>query len=65
MADNKATLDNITKREKAKLERTNRNLGTYTNSVFKEACAAIGIPATARQASKYNNGYGAAFNGRK
>lgn len=65
MADNKAVLDTITKREKSKQERTNRNLGTYTSGSFKDACASAGIPATARQASKYNNGYGAAFRGAK
>lgn len=64
MADNRMT-DNITKREKSKLERTNRNLGTFTSQAFKDACATAGVPATARQASKYNSGYGAAFKGAK
>lgn len=64
MADAKHA-ENITKREKGKQERTNRNLSTYVSGTFKDACASAGIPATARQASKFNNGYGAAFKGAK
>lgn len=65
MADNPQIAATITKREKSKLERTNRNLGTYTSGTFKDACAAAGVQPTARQASKFNNGYGAAFKGAK
>ena len=32
---------------------------------FAKCCADAGIPVTRRQASKYRNGYGAAFNARK
>lgn len=59
--EDKAKLDVITRREKAKLERTNRNLSTSASGTFKDACTAAGVPNTARQASKFNNGYGAAF----
>lgn len=55
----------ITKREEAKQARTNRNLSTLSSGTFKDACSAAGVTPTARQASKFNNGYGAAFAGKK
>ena len=33
-----------------------------TNQAFKNACEKAEIPATKRQASKYRNGYGKAWN---
>lgn len=33
-----------------------------TNQVFRNACLMAEIPATKRQASKYRNGYGKAWN---
>lgn len=35
------------------------------NQEFKEACERGNIPATARQASKYRNGYGRAYQNRQ
>ena len=32
---------------------------------FAKCCDAAGVPVTRRQASKYRNGYGAAWNARK
>lgn len=65
MATDKATTDVITKREKSKQDRTNRNLGTYTSEAFKAACSSAGVTPSARQASKFNNGYGAAYRASK
>lgn len=61
MSDNTNTGKTITARAEAKDKRTARNLSTYASGSFKDACVTAGIPATPRQASKFNNGYGAAF----
>lgn len=59
MADEK--LDIIPKRGKAKQTRTDRNLSTYGSEAFREACSKAGVQPSSRQASKWNNEYGAAY----
>ncbi len=45
-------------------ERAVRNKATLGNSQFIKACEVVGIPATPRQASKWNNKKGKAYNAR-
>lgn len=46
-------------------KRINRNRSIKKNEIFQEACKRAGVPATNRQASKWNNKRGAAFRGKK
>lgn len=41
--------------------RTMHNKALLDNPVFLKACELAEIPVTRRQASKFNNGYGAAY----
>lgn len=42
-----------------------RNHGTIKNSTFLFLCRLAGVQPTSRQASKYNNRHGAAFNAKR
>jgi len=43
-------------------ENAKRNKSRLVDAAFKKACEVVGIPATNRQASKWNNKKGAAYN---
>ena len=45
----------------AEIKRSERNSGRLASRHFTDACEMAGIPATKRQASKFNNGRGLAF----
>lgn len=51
-------------RGEGKTNRMNANKGRLTDPVFIKACELAEIPVSKRQASKFNNGYGAAYNQR-
>lgn len=51
----------LSKRHEGKLNRESKNLSTLRSPAFEQACKEAGVPATPRQASKWNNGYGAAY----
>lgn len=43
-------------------ERGLSNKGTFESAEFKAACEAVGVPVTKRQASKFRNQKGCAYN---
>lgn len=45
--------------------RIDRNRGIQKNDIFKQACKAVGVMPTKRQASKWNNKKGMAYKGRR
>lgn len=45
-------------------KRASKNLQTQQAPIFRKACELAGVEPTRRQASKWNNGYGAAWNHR-
>ena len=45
----------------AEIKRQERNRARLESKRFTDACKMAGIPATKRQASKFNNGRGLAF----
>lgn len=45
----------------AEIKRRERNRARLESKRFTDACEMAGIPATKRQASKFNNGRGLAF----
>ena len=45
----------------AEIKRRERNRARFESKRFTDACEMAGIPATKRQASKFNNGRGLAF----
>ena len=56
----KAARARLDRAEKNAMERGTNEIFALQDQPFKTACEAAGVPATARQASKYRNDYGAA-----
>ena len=56
----KAAKARLDRAEKNAMERSTNEIFALQDQAFKDACEKAGTPATARQASKFRNGHGAA-----